>query len=240
MARIEDLQLHEEPVEPSPSWDDLPDQYRARFPILQPATFRFQLPDDLSRVFRPRIVELTYRDEEGREQKRLEERVEAIFTQYPLLILSPGGLRNGEPFWWRCSNVERWRNRKHTVKASDLDLLLQGLGEEFHPGFGNNAAYIDALVKYGGRSFLVDVDITWWCSDTREIDVRDQAGGIVRLSGVYGNGKRRTTRQVKKDPDGNYPATIPVRFKAPDPQSGKLVTYTAVVGGFNTLSRFRS
>ena len=241
MPRPEDLELTHEPVGQPISGDELPTQYGPRKPILQPGLYRFRLPAGVSHMCQLFEANVVARDAQGHEQTQVVERMRVVYADEPLIIVdSPGGRRDGETFQWRVSNAERWRNRRHTVLASDMDYLLQAFGHRPHPGFGNNQGYIEALNKYGGRSLAARVDISWFGNATREIYVSDPQGRPVKVPGVYGNGKRATTRQIPKDAVGNYPETIDVPITARDPDTGQKVEYTAIVRGFNDLSHFQA
>ena len=69
--------------------------------------------------------------------------------------------------------------------------------------------------------------------------MRNEHGWIVTVPGVFGTGRRYSTRKIPRDEHGNYPETIELSITAKDPHTGKRVKYTAVVRGYNELSKFR-
>lgn len=241
-------QVAGEAVEAPVNFDDLPEQFGARVDPLQPGSYRFKLPTDLTQIWKPLLdLDINYRDAAGNEQTRKGKRVMAVFEgNSPLLIVqSPDGTRNGEAFRWSTSNVERWRDRDHTQKACDLDYLLRALGVTTHPGFGNNQGYMEALMQHGaGKEFGAEATISWYCNPKRPIyaEFDDGQGGrtVQEVPHVMGNGQRYTTREVQRDANGNYPVSIPVSIQATDPATGQPVVYTAIVRGFNDLTSLRA
>ena len=192
---------------------------------------------------------MVFRDQAG-EHEKLAGRLRAVFDgDAPLVIVQcPHGVpdHTGEPFMTSLSNVERWRNKDHTVKASDLDYLLKAVGESAHPGFGNNEGYVAALLNHGGQAFTADPDLTYFCSPKRAIYavVQDEKGQVStqEMPGVFGNGRRlRAGSDVMKDPQtGLYPNEVPISVEAVHPTTGQMTTFTAMVRGFNNLNRIRA
>ena len=67
MARLEDLELTSDPVQAVPRLDELPDQPIVWPRVFQPGTYRFRLPEDLSRVCRTRAMNVAVEGEQSDE-----------------------------------------------------------------------------------------------------------------------------------------------------------------------------
>ena len=83
----------------------------------------------------------------------------------PLLIVqSPTGAQNGEPFTTQLSNVPRARNKEKTVFASDWDYLNQALKEAARPK--TNQEYGQRLIAKGQEKarFFASVEWSWHCN----------------------------------------------------------------------------
>ncbi len=165
-------------------------------PMLQPGKFRFRLPAKLDSVW-------------DKVDSSKGERITAIFDQdNPLQIIqAPEAQKDrlNEPFQTRISNVERARG-KDKIEVSDLDYLLKALGETTRPK--TNAAYIQALMKHGGKEFNATVEVQYSCNPKKDKYVDDGAGGNVQLEGQPGCGARYYQGQVTRNDDGTYPERI--------------------------------
>ncbi len=218
--------------------DALPDQYGPRTPILQPGRYRFQLPADMAKMYEP--IPEAYEAVMGSDEKAKVERMMVVFDAAdPLLILqSPGAKRDGEAFQTRVTNIKRFRDKAHTVLASDADYFLRILGEQVFPV--NNPGYATAFTKYGGKEFSADVEATWTCSAKRDIyAVLPGTEQVQQIVGVKGTGKTyRADADVHRNDHGDYPEEIDVVVQGTDPATQQPVTYTAIVRAFNNLTRF--
>ena len=249
MSTLQELQLKPEAIEPGVTFDQLPEGFGPRIDPLQPGTYRFALPKDCSAIWEKFEATIPIRTPDGQEGDRAAERIRAAFDgDAPLVIIqSAVGLpdRTGEAFYGSLSNAERWRDRDHAIKASDLDYLLKALGETVHPGYGNNIGYAQAVMRHPEGPFTADMDLTYFCSPKREIYAADGKGGSVKVAGVFGNSARYRAgtgpQDIQKDPQsGLYPTTIEVVVQAQDPQTGQMLNYTALVRGFNNFNRIRA
>lgn len=177
--------------------EDLP-QFGGFAPPPPPGAYRFQLPADLASVWEVFDVP----------EKTPPQRVRAIFDRdHPLLIVqSPQGKSNGEPFETRLTNNERGRGKDKIVTASDLDYVLRALGEKTKPT--NNRSYMQTLQKHAGQQFGADLRYSWRCSKDRDIRARDSAGQVQVVEGKKGCGESYYQEDVPKSPAGEVPYEI--------------------------------
>lgn len=177
--------------------EDLP-QFGGFAPPPPPGAYRFQLPADLSSVWEVFDVP----------EKTPPQRVRAIFDRdHPLLIVqSPQGKSNGEPFETRLTNNERGRGKDKIVTASDLDYLLRALGEKTKPT--NNRTYMQTVQKHAGQPFGADLRYSWRCSKDRDVRARDSAGQVQVIEGKKGCGESYYQEDVPKSPAGEVPYEI--------------------------------
>lgn len=177
---------------------NLPEQYGASRPPLQPGEYIFALP--------PALPDGNFEKVETEEYK---DRVQVKFDDAaPLeVVQSPRGLSNGEPFETRLSNVPRPRNKEKTIKASDWDYLNQALGHTQRP----TSAYAYATTLQADaaarKTFAATIEWSWHCNPKREARFSDGQGGRVALQNeetgvpLTGCGKRMyQDRDVKKVP----------------------------------------
>jgi hypothetical protein len=179
---------------------DLPEFGTFREPP-QPGSYRFQLPDDLSAIW----------DVYDTPAKQPPQRIRAMFDKdHPLLIVqSPGGKMNNEPFETRISNEERSRGKDKSIVASDMDYLLRALKVTQKPG--SNRAYIDAMKLQAKKQFGADIRFSWKCSDSRNIRVRDAQGAVQEVEGRKGCNTAFYQEDLPnggKDASGNVPTQI--------------------------------
>src|SRR5688572_10370426 len=130
--------------------DDLP-IFGSFQPPPAPGPYRFRLPKDLANIW----------DVFDAPDKNPSQRVRAVFDRdHPLLIVqSPGGKANNEPFETRITNSERGRGKDKAVVASDMDYLLRACGVKTKPT--TNGAYMQALSQQGGKEFGADLRYSW-------------------------------------------------------------------------------
>src|SRR4030095_2444500 len=121
-------------------------------------------------------------------EKTPPQRVKATFDRdHPLLIVqSPQGKSNNEPFETRLTNNERGRGKDKAVTASDLDYLLRATGAKVKPK--SNREYISAVQALGGKQFGADLRYSWRCSKDRDIRARDNQGTVQVVEGKKGCG----------------------------------------------------
>lgn len=177
--------------------DDLP-TFGGFTPPPPPGAYRFQLPSDMSAVW----------DLFDVPDKQPPQRVRLNFDRdHPLLIVqSPKGLSNGEPFETRLTNNERGRGKDKAVVASDLDYLLRGLGDKQKPG--NNRGYMQKVSAHAGQQFSADLRYSWRCSKDRDVRARDGAGQVQVIEGKKGCGESFYQEDVPKAADGSVPYEI--------------------------------
>jgi hypothetical protein len=177
--------------------DDLP-MFGTFTPPPPPGAYRFKLPSDLSNVW----------DVFDVADKTPPQRVRAHFDRdHPLLIVqSPQGKSNGEPFETRMTNNERARGKDKSVVASEFDYLLRACGVKSKPQ--SNQAYIQAVTQQAGKEFGADLRYSWRCSKERDIRVRDGAGQIQVIEGKKGCGEGYYEENVGKGADGQVPYEV--------------------------------
>lgn len=163
-----------------------------------PGAYRFRLPTDMSSVW----------DLFDVPEKNPPQRVRAHFDRdHPLLIVqSPGGKSNSEPYETRLTNNERARGKDKSVVASDMDYLLRAFGVKAKPT--TNKGYMEALAAQGGKEFGADLRYSWRCSKDRDIRVRDGAGAYQVIEGKKGCGEAFYEEDVPKGADGKVPYEI--------------------------------
>ena len=177
--------------------DDLP-TFGSFTPPPPPGAYRFQLPSDLGTIW----------DLFDTPEKTPPQRVKASFDRdHPLLIVqSPQGKSNNEPFETRLTNNERKRGKGGEVTASDMDYLLRALGEKQKPK--NNREYMQVVQRHAGKQFGADLRYSWRCSKDRDIRARDQAGQVQVIEGKKGCGEAYYQEDVPKNADGQVPYEI--------------------------------
>lgn len=218
---INELGLSNDKVGGDVDFDNLPEQFGGGRELLTPGSYRFRLPStkDLQVVWDKFIASVG-------------ERINAIFNnEHPLIIVqSPGGTMNDQPYQTRISNVERARG-KEKIQVSDMDYLLKALGFTGKKPT-TNAAYAAALVQFGGKEFGGDIEWSWYCNDKKNIWAEDGQGGTKEIEGHLGCGTRYYMKDVPKDPTtGLYPERIICQGN--NGQCG------ASVRAFDQISRFR-
>jgi hypothetical protein len=163
-----------------------------------PGAYRFKLPMDLSAIWD--LIDVP--------DKQPPQRVRANFDRdHPLLIVqSPKGASNGEPFETKLTNNERGRGKGKEVVASDLDYLLRAFGDKGKPG--NNRGYMQAIAKHAGKEFSSDIRYSWRCSKDRDIRARDGSGQVQVVEGKKGCGEGYYQEDVPKGPNGEVPYEI--------------------------------
>ena len=173
---LQDLGLKEEALPTAgQALADLPDFGQFRDPP-QPGAYRFQLPDDLGSIW----------DVYDTPSKTPPQRIRAIFDRdHPLLIVqSPGGRANNDPFETRMSNEERARGKDKSVIASDMDYLLRALKVTQKPA--SNKEYINVMKQQAKKQFGADIRYSWKCSADRNIRMKDNAGNVQEVEGKKG------------------------------------------------------
>lgn len=176
--------------------EDLP-MFGSFAPPPPPGAYRFQLPTELS-VF----------DVYDVPDKNPPQRVRATFDRdHPLLIVqSPHGKSNGEPFETRLNNNERPRGKDKSIVASDFDYLLRAFGNKVKPK--SNREYIAAVGAHAGKQFGADLRYSWRCSKERDIRVRDPQGQYQTIEGKKGCGESYYQEDVPKTASGEVPYEI--------------------------------
>jgi hypothetical protein len=177
--------------------DDLP-IFGSFTPPPPPGAYRFQLPADLSAIW----------DLFDTPEKTPPQRVKATFDRdHPLLIVqSPQGKSNNEPFETRLTNNERGRGKDKAVTASDMDYLLRAFGEKQKPK--SNREYMQNVQRHAGKQFGADLRYSWRCSKDRDIRVKDPAGQVQVVEGKKGCGESYYQEDVPKTPSGEVPYEI--------------------------------
>lgn len=197
---LQDLGLKEEALPTAgQALADLPEFGTFREPP-QPGSYRFQLPDDLSAIWdvydSPKVGG---------------QRIRAIFDKdHPLLIVqSPGGRENNNPFETRLSNEERSRGKDKSIVASDMDYVLRALGVTAKPS--SNRGYIEAMKLQAKKTFGADIRFSWRCSEQRNIRVKTGEGALQEMEGRTGCGTAIYQEDLPnggKDQAGQVPTQV--------------------------------
>ncbi len=205
MASLNDLKLTKEVIEHDVAdLDALPTQMGMRTPTLQPGPYVFALPalTALRDAF-----DVVKREGEA-------DRLAVVFRDEAALTIAqaPDKELVGKPFNNRLSNVARARG-KNGPKVSDFDYLLQALGEKKMPV--TNVAYGEAILRYAGRTFGADIELSYFCNSKNPIRAEDASGQVVALDGQEGRalqkgcGSRYYQKDVEKDQEtGKFPIKI--------------------------------
>ncbi len=198
---LQDLGLKEEALPTAgQALADLPDFGTFREPP-PPGAYRFQLPDDLSSIW----------DVYDTPTKTPPQRIRAIFDKdHPLLIIqSPGGRSNNDPFETRMSNEERSRGKDKNIVASDMDYLLRAFQITTKPA--SNVGYINVMKQQAKKQFGADIRYSWKCDPKRNIRVKDQQGNVQEVEGKKGCGSSFYLEDLPnggKDAAGNVATQI--------------------------------
>lgn len=229
MAKLTELNLGKDPIAGEDNLGNLPEQFGGFTPPPQPGAYRFQLPSAAAMADCWDTVNST----DG-------QRIVAKFRDGAelLIVQSPGGQKNGETFATSVSNVARARGKKDdpkTIKASDMDYLLQALGETARPK--TNQAYAQALLKHAGKAFGADIEWQWSCNPQKPIRARDENNGIIVMDGQNGQneqlgcGTRFYQNNVDKQQDETGAMTYPLNIAC---------TCGAELRAFAQLARFKA
>lgn len=226
------------PLDDQVDMANLPDQSRQFPDPPQPGSYRFRMPRLTPANFEP-----VQTDKGPKVKVKFDDNA-------PLLIVqSPGGVTNNEPFTTQLSNVTRERGKKGSgTFASDWDYLNQALGHTTRPA--TNKAFAEQLIadsqKEGGAEFGADVEFNWHCNNSRDayfpkldpatqqpttelekIPAVDPTTGQPTGKFHQGCGTRYYQKDVDKV-DGKYPVRIICK------------KCTAQVRAFANLTRFRA
>jgi len=198
---LSDLNLKEETLPTAgQGLDDLP-QFGQFAPPPQPGPFRFKLPADLTNLYDTFEVN----------GKTPPTRISMVFdAQAPLIIVaSPGGRYNNEPFQTKLNNNERARGKDKKM-VSDMDYLIAAVEGPSGQRPSSNGGYIQKVRTYGGKEFGADLRWSWRCSEGRNIRVKNEAGETVEVPDKKGCGESFYQEDVQnlKKPDGEWPLEI--------------------------------
>jgi len=216
----------------------VPEEFSPAPPPPYPGDYRFRLPKDVTASWAKREVEIV-------EGKGKVERVELVFDSAdPLVIVnSPGGKTDDEPYQCRISNVERNRARKGDppIYVSDMTYLLRALGSTAKPA--KNAEFVAEMNKYGGREFVAAIEWSARCNKDRQVyvEVAGEDGSTSLSPGiaedgspVNGCGQAYYMNQWPRGEDGRYKERVtcacgnilrpfgnPRNFRATQKEAGK-------------------
>lgn len=211
MPKLSDLGLTNEQVGASVNYETMPDQFGTFTPPPEPGDYRFRFPANLSDCW-----ELFDHPNGNPPGKRLRARFD---DAHPLLIVqSPKGLHNGEPFNTSISNAEFRRGKKDDPTAqygSDMDYLFRDVwGLPVKPP--TNPASATEFIKHAGTEFTAEVVWSWKCDVKKPIYVDNGAGGLTEVPNQMGCGTTYRQRDVPKEPsdpkDPASPSTYPLRI----------------------------
>lgn len=196
MASLNDFSAA--PIKDEVDFDNLPKQGAWEPPPPAAKGYRFQIPATLDVTCFEPIDHAEYGP-----------RVRVKFdNEHPLVVTQAPPPYHEEyvntPFATQLSNVPRARG-KAKVLASDVDYLLQALGEKARPKSVRD--YVATLIKYAGASFTADLEYSWSCNAERSIWVEDGNGGQTEVPETKGCGRKYYQQGVPKV-DGKVPFRI--------------------------------
>lgn len=232
--------LSKTPLNDAVDFENLPSQGGGGAPPPYPGPKRFKLPKTLSAAnFKEYELE-----DGGKKRKRLQ----LTFTEgAPLVIIQSDPLHQeeiGTTFRCNLNNNARERGRRGSgVFASDLDYLLQALGQKGRPA--SNYDWATAILAFAAKEaeFAADVEWSWGCSDKRDawFDREDGSSGPVALGDGSGNnrqgcGAKYYQGQIEdlKKAQGSWPVRITCSGTVNGAPCG------ASVRAFGNLNRFRA
>jgi hypothetical protein len=202
MPRLQELGLGNEQVGEALDYNTMPDQMGTFVEPPQPGTYRFKVParmDDIWEAF------------DHTNGKPPGKRVRAKFDDaHPLLIVqSPGGTRDGEPFLTSVTNAERRRGKKDDTTApfiSDMDYINRDVfGVPQKPA--GNVGYIQEFQKHASEEFTADVTWSWFCNPKKHIYADNGQGGLQEMQqlGCSTNYYERDLKDAKVPVDPEHP-----------------------------------
>lgn len=229
MPKLTELGLGNEQVGEALDYASMPEQLGTFVDPPQPGTFRFKFPtrmDDLWESF------------DYAEGTPPGKRIRAKFDDaHPLLILqSPDGTHNGEPFTTTVTNAERPRGKKtdaNRPQISDMDYFNRDVFGLAQKPVGN-VGYAQEFMKHAGEEFTADITWSWYCNPKRNIYVDNGQGGYMEVDqkGCEQSYYPRDLEKVHANPDDpQSPMVYPLRITC-----GKC---GANLRAFANLSNFR-
>jgi hypothetical protein len=118
-----------------------------------------------------------------------------------------------QPYPTRFTNVVRYLTRtidgeKKQVAISDMAMVLKAV--DSIPDSPSNAAYVNAMIKAGGRQFLADNTLTATCSPTKDTYHHNPNTGRSELrAGVKGCGQKFKVEGYSPKDGGKPVLSIP-------------------------------
>lgn len=210
MAKLQELGLTNEGVGQALDYNEMPDQIGQYAETPQPGTYRFKFPARMDEIWE--VFDHTKGNPPGK-------RVRAKFDDaHPLLIVqSPGGHYDGEPFQTTITNAERQRGKRDDPNRpwiSDMDYFNRDVfGLPGKPQ--GNAGYANEFMKHASEEFTADLTWSWSCNPERNIFADNGQGGLQEMD-QKGCGTRYYEKDVDKVPsdpgDPNSPKVYPRRI----------------------------
>lgn len=197
MAKLNELDLGQDPIAGEDDLGNLPEQFGGQFPDPpQPGSYRVQFPPAAALM-----------DAWDTQDKKVDGNVvgKRIVCKHQgdaalTIVQSPGNRMNGEPFETRISNNERPRGKKDdptTKSASDMDYVL---AVTKYPGKKpkTNQEYAQAYSQHvPGKTMGVDIEFQWSCNPEKPIRIDDPNNGLLVLDG-------QDNRQLQKGCGNRY------------------------------------
>lgn len=193
--------------------EEIPDERGAYREPPQPGSYRFRTPAAIENCFGD-VIDVVQKDAEkkpilGADGKPLTyQRVQLVFDGPNALVImqSPGGKLDGEPFSTRISNVERPRfvSKNQTVKVADMTYLLRAVAPDARPR--TNAEFVQACMQLlASKEFGADIEWSGFCNPQNDayFAFDDEKGGTLydtaREEGATENKKGCGERVYQKD-----------------------------------------
>jgi hypothetical protein len=219
------LRSNEEIVVP----EELPEELGQFREAVQPGSYRFQLPPSVDDCFGDPI-EVAVRDAAGNvipDPKKAgqvdpqtgqpyilkKQRIQLVFERECALIIlqSPKGRYDGEPFSYRISNVERNRPAGKGIKIAVADLTYLLRAFDARVALRTNEEFVRAAAQLlAGRQFGADVEWQGYCNPTKDVYFKfpGEAGAEVyepakregEAENAKGCGKRYYMSKWPRDP----------------------------------------
>lgn len=235
MPKLSDLGLTNEQIGQALDYPTMPDQFGAFPDPPYPGTYRFRFPARVDDIWE------TFDHTQGTPPGK---RIRARFDENrPLVIIqSPDGTKDGEPFQTGISNAERKRGRKEdpTVPMiSDMDYFFRDVFGLAQQPQRTNVAFAQAFMAAAPNvEFTADIEWNWFCNPKKDIYVDNGQGGYQAVEQQKGCGASYYQKDIK-DAGMMQPST------PADPNSAKVypLRITCACGAniraFPNLTRFR-
>ena len=211
MANINELNLGNEDL--GLDYNSIPEERGDYIPPMQPGTYVFELPTDLSSVWE------TIERNGGT-------RVQAVLhNENALTAHLPGNTTRTFSAW--INNHAYPRGGSDGIEVSDLTYLIRVLEPAATPR--TNPQFVDVFGKQGGKKFKANVVWSAFCNPNKDAYFENKDGVVELVEGNKGCGENYYQKAIPRDESGMYVDT----FKCTD-------GCNAVLKAFPKLRKFSS